>query len=117
LAVHWRETSCGRTSARTRIEEFMNRTDVLLISGVGLSTRAFQRLQDNAVDTTRRNIVLSARRHVGRSRRLVRDTGAVLQLVIAVVMLTQGIRVALRQWSATDDIEGVTVGTDLEPVA
>jgi hypothetical protein len=37
-------------------------------------------------------MALSIRRRVGRSRRLVRDTGAILQLVIAVVMLTQGIR-------------------------
>jgi hypothetical protein len=48
---------------------------------------------------------------------LVRDTGAILQLVIAVVMLTQGVRAALRQGSATDDIEGVNVETDLVPVA
>lgn len=96
---------------------FVDRTDVLLIGGAGLLTGAFQRLQDNAVETTRRNMVLSVRRRVGRSRRLVRDTGAILQLVIAVVMLTQGIRAALRQGSATDDIEGDTVETDLVPVA
>jgi hypothetical protein len=96
---------------------FMDRTDVLLIGGAGLLTGAFQRLQDNAVETTRRNMALSFRRRVGRSRRLVRDTGAILQLVIAVVMLTQGIRAALRQGSATDDIEGATVETDLVPVA
>lgn len=95
----------------------MDRTDVLLIGGAGLLSGAFQRLHDNAVDTTRRNMALSVRRHVGRSRRLVRDTGAVLQLVIAVVMLIQGIRAARRQWSATDDIQGVAVEADLEPVA
>jgi hypothetical protein len=95
----------------------MDRRDVLLIGGAGLFTGAFQRLQDNAVETTRRNIALSVRRRVGRGRRLVRDTGAVLQLVIAVVMLTQGIRAALRQRSATDDIEGVPVETDLVAVA
>ena len=95
----------------------MDRTDVLLIGGAGLLTGAFQRLQDSAVETTRRNMALSVRRHVGRGRRLVRDTGAILQLVIAVVMLTQGIRAALRQRSATDDIEGVSVETDLVPVA
>jgi hypothetical protein len=76
---------------------FVNRTDVLLLGGAGLLTGAFQRLQDNAVETTRRNMALSFRRRVGRSRRLVRDTGAILQLVIAVVMLTQGVRAALRQ--------------------
>jgi hypothetical protein len=95
----------------------MDRTDVLLIGGAGLVASAFQRLQDNAVDTTRRNMALSVRRRVGRSRRLVRDTGAILQLVIAVVMLTRGIRAALRQRSATDGIEGVPVETDLVPVA
>ncbi len=62
-------------------------------------------------------MALSVGRRVSRGRRLVRDTGAILQLVIAVVMLTQGIRTALRQRSATDDIEGVSVETDLVPVA
>jgi hypothetical protein len=95
----------------------MDRTDGLLIGGVALLAGAFRRLENSAVETTRRNIGLSVRRRVGRGRRLVRDTGALLQLMIAVVMLVQGLRAALREWSAVDEVEGAIVGTDIEPAA
>lgn len=94
----------------------MDRTDGLLLGGVTLVVGALRRLEDNAVDTTRRDIGLRVRRRVGHSRRLARDSGALIQLVIGAAILFQGLRTALVEWSATDDVDGV-IGLDIEPVA
>jgi hypothetical protein len=94
----------------------MERADGLLLGGVALVVGSLRRLQNDAVDMARRDIGLNVRRHLGHSRRLARDSVALVQLVIGVAILIQGLRTALREWSA--DAEGAaSVGTDIESIA
>lgn len=95
----------------------MDRTDGLLFGGVALVAGALRRMEDDAVDMTRRDIGLRVRRRVVHGRRVARDSVSVVQLVIGVAILFQGLRTALREWSAVDDVEGVPVGMYIEPGA
>lgn len=92
----------------------MDHTDGLLFGGVALVAGALRRMEADAIDMTRRDISLRVRRHVGHGRRLARDSVSVVQLAIGAAILFQGLRTALREWSAVDDVEGATVGTDIE---
>lgn len=91
----------------------MDRTDGLLFGGVALVAGALRRMEDDAVDTTRRDISLRVRRHAVHGRRLARDSVSVVQLAIGAAILFQGLRTALREWSAVDDTEAVPAGTDI----
>jgi hypothetical protein len=94
----------------------MEHTDGLLLGGVALVVGSIRRLQDDAVDMTRRDIGLNVRRRLGHSRRLARDSVALVQLAIGVAILVQGLRTALREWSA--EAEGAApVRTDIQSVA
>ena len=95
----------------------MDRTDGLLFGGVALVAGALRRMEDDAVDMTRRDINMRVRRHVLHSRRRARDSASAVQLVIGAAILFHGLRMALREWSAVDDAEAVPVGLDIEPGA
>jgi hypothetical protein len=95
--------------------EDMERTDGLIL-GVALAAGALRRLQNDAVDGTRRDIGLSVRRRLGHTRRLARDSAALVQLAIGVAVLIEGLRSALRE--RPGDAEGADPAeTDIQAIA
>jgi hypothetical protein len=108
---------CNEAASRSEKKglDDMERTDGLIL-GVALVAGSLRRLQNDAVDVTRRDIGLSVRRRLAHSRRLARDSVALVQLAIGVAVLIQGLRSALRGWPS--DAEGADpVETDIRAIA
>lgn len=88
----------------------MDRKDGLLIAGAALLPGALHQLENNAVETMRRELNLGLRRRLRHGRRLASDVLAVVRLFAAIAILALGLREVFRLSSGGDEADRSAAG-------